>query len=94
MNEWMNNPKIRSMDPVKLELLKAAAAQTSGKSGKNLAPVMLALITNANKQGIRFSPDETSLIIEILKEGRPKQEQEQIERTLQMVMSVFSKHMK
>ena len=82
------------MDPVKLELLKAAAAQTSGKSGKNLAPVMLALITNANKQGIRFSPDETSLIIEILKEGRPKQEQEQIERTLQMVMSVFSKHMK
>lgn len=69
-----------------------AAAQTSGKSGKDLAPVMLALITGANKKGIRFSPDEMNLILEILKEGKSKEEQEQIDRTVRMASSIFQKH--
>lgn len=94
MNEWMNNPKIQGMDPAKLELIKMAAARTSGKSGRELAPVMLALIAGANRQGIRFSPDEMSLIVEIIKEGKSKEEQEQIDRTLKMTSSVFQKHMK
>ncbi len=90
----MNNPKIQGMDPAKLELIKMAAARTSGKSGRELAPVMLALIAGANRQGIRFSPDEMSLIVEIIKEGKSKEEQEQIDRTLKMTSSVFQKHMK
>ena len=82
------------MDPAKLELIKMAAARTSGKSGRELSPVMLALIAGANRQGIRFSPDEMSLIVEIIKEGKSKEEQEQIDRTLKMTSSVFQKHMK
>lgn len=89
----MNNPAMRSLDPAKLELIRMAAAQTKGKSGRDLAPVMLALITSANRQGIRFSPDEVSLILEILKEGKSKEEQEQIDRTVRMTSSVFQKHM-
>ncbi len=69
-----------------------AASQTAGKSGKDLAPVMLALITGANKKGIRFSPDEINLILEILKEGKSKKEQEQIDRTVRMASAVFQKH--
>ena len=69
MEEWMNNPAIKNLDPAKLELIKMAASRTNGKSGKDLAPVMLALITGANKQGIRFSPDEVTLILEIMKQG-------------------------
>lgn len=71
-----------------------AAARTKGKTGRDLAPVMLALITSANKQGIRFSPDEVSLILDILKEGKSKEEKEQIDRTIRMASSVFQKHMK
>ena len=66
MEEWMNNPAMKNIDPAKLELIRMAAAKTSGKTGKDLAPVMLALISSANKQGIRFSPDEVTLILEIL----------------------------
>ncbi len=69
-----------------------AASQTAGKSGKDLAPVMLALITGANKKGIRFSPDEINLILEILKEGKSKKEQEQIDRTVRMASAIFQKH--
>lgn len=93
MDEWMNNPALKGIDPAKLELIRMAAARTRGKTGRDLAPVMLALITSANKQGIRFSPEEVSLILDILKEGKSEEEQEQIERTIRMTSSIFQKHM-
>lgn len=85
---------MKNIDPAKLELIKMAAQKTSGKSGRDLAPVMFALITSANKQGIRFSPDEVSLILEILKDGKSKEEQAQIDRTMRMTSSLFNKHTK
>ena len=51
----------------------------------------MTLITNANKKGIRFSPDEISLILELIKEGKTQKEKEQIDRTIQMVMSMLKK---
>ncbi len=92
MNEWMNNPAMENIDPAKLELIRMAASKTAGKSGRDLVPVMMALITGANKQGLRFSPDEVSLILDILKEGKPKEEQEQIDRMLKMTDSIFRRH--
>ena len=90
--EWMNYPAMKNIDPAKLELIRMAASKTSGKTGKELAPVMLALITSANKQGIQFTPDEVTLILEILKQGKSKEEQEQIDRTVQMTSSIFKRH--
>ena len=91
MIDWLNDPMLKNMDPIKVELIKSASAQTSGKSGRALAPVLMTLITNANKKGIRFSPDEISLILELIKEGKTQKEKEQIDRTIQMVMSMLKK---
>ena len=91
MNDWINSPLLKDIDPVKLELIKMAASQTSGKSGKDLAPVMLDLITSANKKGIRFTAEEIQLILEILKDGKSAEEQAQIERTMNMVKSLLLK---
>ncbi len=87
MNEWLNHPSMKNMDPVKLELIRNAAKRTEGKSGRSLAPVMMALITGAQKNGIRFTPEEMTMVISILKEGKSKEEQEQIENMVSMVMS-------
>ncbi|MCI8834234.1 MAG: hypothetical protein HFH24_02475 [Ruminococcus sp.] len=94
MNEWINNPLLKNIDPIKLELIQKAAGQVSGKSGKDLAPIMLALITSANRQGIQFSQNEISLILEILKEGKSEEEQAQIDKTIQMVNLLVQKNMK
>ena len=91
MNEWMNNPAMQNMDPIKMELIRTAAAQTQGKSGKALAPIMMALITNANKKGIQFTPDEFSLVLSVLKDGKSKEEQDQIENMVRMVSSYMKK---
>ena len=85
MNEWLNHPALKNMDPVKLELIKLAAKQTEGKNGKSLAPVMMSLISSAHKEGITFSPEEMSFVLEILKEGKSKEEQTQIDRMVRMV---------
>lgn len=79
---------MKNLDPVKLELIKAAAEQTGNKSGRSLAPVLMGLITNANRQGIQFTPDEISLILDILKEGKSPQEKAQIDSMVQMVRAM------
>ena len=91
MNEWMNHPTLKNLDPVKLELIKTAARQTKGKSGKTLASVMLNLITGANKKGIRFSNEEVSLILDILKEGKSAEEKLQIDHMINIIGSYLRK---
>lgn len=91
---WMNNPLLKNMDPIKLELIKTAAHQTAGKSGNSLAPVLMSLITSANRKGIRFTTDEITMILNILKEGKSPQEQQQIDQTVQMVSSMMAKNRK
>ena len=92
--DWMNNPLLKSMDPIKLELIKTAAHQTAGKSGNSLAPILMSLITSANRKGIRFTTDEITMILNILKEGKSPQEQQQIDQTVQMVSSMMAKNRK
>lgn len=89
--DWINDPLLKNMDPIKIELIKTAATQTAGKSGKSLAPVLMSLITSANQKGIRFSSEEITLILNILKQGKSAQEQQQIDRTVQMVSSMLKK---
>ena len=94
MIDWLNDPLLQNMDPLKKELIKTAAAQTAGKSENSLAPALMSLITSANKKGIRFSSEEITLILTILKQGKSPNEQQQIDRTVQMVSSMLSKNKK
>ena len=94
MMDWMNDPKLQNMDPLKLELIKTAASQIQGKKGNTLAPVLMSLITSANRKGIRFSSEEISLILNILKQGKTEQEQSQIDKTVSMVSSMMSNQKK
>lgn len=55
-------------------------------------PIMMALITSANKQGIHFTPDEITLILDIIKEGKTSEEKAQIDSTIQMVKTILSKN--
>ena len=94
MNEWLNHPLLQNMDPIKLELFQRAAKQTQGKSGKDMVPIMMALITSAQRNRIQFSPEEMNLILEILKEGKSEKERSDIDRTIQMVGNMVRKYQK
>ena len=89
MIDWVNDPALKNMDPAKLELFKMAATQVAGKSGNAMAPIMMSLITNANKKGIRFTADEISLILQLMKQGKTPTEQQNIDKTVQMVQMMM-----
>ncbi len=92
MNEWMNHPAMENMDPIKLELIRTAAMQSAGKSGSGLASVLMPLIASANRKGISFSPDEISLVLEIMKEGKSEKEKQQIDSMVKMITSYMQKN--
>ena len=94
MIDWINDPMLQNMDPLKIELIKTAAAQVDGKSSKSLPPILMSLIMSANRKGIRFSTDEMSLILSLLKQGKSSQEQQQIDKTVEMVSSMMTKYQK
>lgn len=91
MIDWLNDPALQNMDPVKKELFKTAAAQTAGKSGNSMASTLMSIITTANRKGIRFTSEEITLILKIMKQGKSPQEQQQIDRTVQMVTSMMAR---
>ncbi len=91
MNEWMNNPLFENLDPVKRELIQMAAEKTAGKSGNAMATTMMSLVTSANKKGIRFTPEEMTLILDMLKDGKSPQEKAKIDQTVNLVMGMMKR---
>ena len=91
MTDWANHPLLQNMEPLKRELIQTAAMQTAGKSGNTLAPVLMSLITSANRKGVRFTSEEIALILEVLKSGKSETEKQQIDRTVQLVSSMLTK---
>ena len=89
MLDWLKDPALQSMDPAKRELFTLAATQLAGKPQKSMAPIMMSLITNANKRGITFTQNEISLILKILKQDKPVEQQKNIDQTVQMVSSMI-----
>ena len=94
MIDWINDPMLQGMDPLKIELIKTAASQVDGKSSKSLPPILMSLIMSANRKGIRFSSEEMTLILSLLKQGKSEQEQKQIDKTVEMVSSMMTKYQK
>ena len=92
MIDWLNDPALQNLDPIKKELFRTAASKTTGKSSNSMATVLMSLITSANKKGIRFTPEEISLILSVMKRGKSPQEQQQIDRTVQMIMNMMKQH--
>ena len=89
MLDWLNDPALNSMDPSKRDLFKLAATSLAGKPQNAMAPIMMSIITNANKKGITFTPDEISLILRILKQDKTPTERKNIDKTVQLVSSMM-----
>lgn len=89
MSNWMDHPGLKDMDPIKLDLIQKAAKQTAGKSGNDLTPILFSLITNAKKKHIQFEPHEFTLILDVLKDGKTKEEVAQIDKTVNTVRTLL-----
>ena len=88
MMDWLNDPALKDMDPIKKELFQKAASQLQGKSGNSMASTLMTLITSANRRGVKFTSEEISLILNIMKQGKTPQEKQQNDQMVQMVTNM------
>lgn len=92
--DWMNNPALKDIDPVKLELLTQMVTQAESKNKDELLPFFLSINKEAIKRGINFNDAETDIILNILKTKMSPQDIKKIEtiRNISKILTKKSQH--
>ena len=76
---WNSDPRLRRMDPRKLQLLDQFFAQLSNAPSSQKLPLFLELNRKLSASGLTFSPEERSLLFTILTENMSPGERKQAE---------------
>ena len=86
---WKQDPRLKGMDPQKLELLTTFAKVESAPKDQ-LISTILTLNLKANEKGIHFSDQETELLVSILSGGMSPAERKRMD-TLRMISKNLAK---
>ena len=78
-DSWKNDPRLKTMDKEKLELLTRFAAQAGQSEKEEFPKTLMAIHLEAQKQGIHFSDKETALLINILSAHMTPREKKKID---------------
>ena len=84
-NNWSENPALKQIDPAKLQMLLSLSGQGAGKNQNELMPFLLSAASRSRENGMTFSPQETDLIIEVMKQGKSKEEIAKIDKIRMMM---------
>lgn len=83
--QWYEDPRLSQIDSEKLVLLKQLAADGSGKNLSEMLPFFLTAMQSGKKSGLSFNSKETSVILEVLKEGKSPAEIKRIEKIISLM---------
>ncbi len=78
-DSWKNDPRLKTMDKEKLELLTRFAAQAGQSKKEELPQTLMAIHLEAQKQGIHFNDKETALLINILSAHMTPKEKKKVD---------------
>lgn len=67
--QWKNDPRLKDMDPKKLEYLTQFAEKVRQTPKSQLISTFLSLNADASQRGIHFTDEETELLVSILTAG-------------------------
>lgn len=90
-NFLKNSADLSNISPEKLEFLMKFASQNKTGNAKEMSNMILGAANDAKKEGISFSPTETDLIIEILKQNMNPEEQRKADQLLTLMRNLKKK---
>lgn len=64
----MNRDQLRSIPPAKLRIILDLMENSKGKGPEALMPLLLQANQNMQQQGIQFTPEESRLMLDLLKQ--------------------------
>lgn len=90
-------PQFQQLPEDKKKFLMEFAVADHGSNSKDAAQSLIQAVNNAKEKNISFSKEESTLLIEVLKQNMSKEEAERTDKMLKMaqqlmMMQQFSKH--
>lgn len=78
-------PQFQQLSEEKQKFLLEFASKNPGATSKDAARSLMHTVSEAKQRNISFTPEESTLLIQVLKQGMSKEEAEKTERMIQMV---------
>lgn len=89
-SSWMNDPALKQIDPVKLQLLSSLANEAGTKGPNDMLPFFLSAMNRTNAGGSGFSDNERELLLNVMMQKLSPEEKQKAETILRMT-SAFQK---
>lgn len=80
-----NNPLLKNMSPEKLQFLMNFASAKKPATINEMMPFMLGSINSAKKDNIQFTPPETELLVNILKQNMSAEEAGKADKIIKLM---------
>lgn len=88
-SDLLNNPQLNNISPDKLALLMELAKNNAATgSPQEMAASLKNASETAKKEGMNFSSGERDMIIEVLKQNMPPQEQKKVDLIMGMMKNM------
>ena len=86
-----NNPNLKNIDAEKLSFLMDFASQNPTGDMKSMASVLMNASNSAKKKGVEFSTDETTILVELLKQNMSPEEQKKADQIMLLMNTMRKK---
>ena len=83
-----NNANFANISPEKMNFLMNFAAQNKSGNAQEMSNMIMNAVSNANQAGISFTPNETDLIVEVLKQNMSPEEQRKADQILMLMRTM------
>jgi len=84
--DWKMDPKLKNIDAGKL--LQKLAEKGSGKSASDMLPFLMSAAASGKKNGLNFSQNEISAVLEVMKAGKSPQEAAKIDKIVSLMRMI------
>ncbi|MBO5371487.1 MAG: hypothetical protein J6A75_02090 [Lachnospiraceae bacterium] len=85
---FKNNANFKDISPEKINFLMQFAAQNKTGDAKQMSNMIMGAVNAAKQEGIQFTPNETDLIIEVLKQNMSPEEQRKADQILMLMRNM------
>lgn len=84
-NIFQNNPAFNNLSPEKLAFLMNFANAKKPTQMQEMMPFLMSSMNQAKKDNIQFTPSESDLLIEILKQSLPSEEAHKVDMMMRIM---------
>ena len=83
--DWLNRPELKNLDPVKKKFLTDLMEEAEKTSQENLPKLYMKAFGQMNALKLKFTPQESELISEIIESQMPAQERSRFQAIKKML---------